>query len=115
MDKIGEYIPLIIIVALSLYSFVKKSGKKMTEEEANKTSLPKGIPQKNVSIPQAKPKPQAVVSKPKMQKSTNTFNTAPPIAFFDEIIEEKGLVLDFNDADELKKGIIFAEIFNRKY
>jgi len=39
-------------------------------------------------------------------------STPPPE---EPAVEENDFVLDFSDASEVKKGIIYAEIFNRKY
>jgi len=118
MEKIGDYIPLILIALTFIYSFAKKAGKKVAEEEAGKTTLPGGIPGNNIPIPQVKPKPQPVVSKPvekKLPGSSRIFleNKAQPV--IDEIEEDESLALDFTNVEELKKGIVYSEIFNRKY
>ena len=120
MEKIGDYIPLIIIALTFIYSFFKKVSKKVSENEADITILPNDIPKKEISVPQVKMKAQPLVYKSienKLQENTTPFleNTTQPLTVVDEISEENGFVLNFDNAEELKKGIIYAEIFNRKY
>ena len=131
MDKIGEYIPLIIIALSFIYSFARKAGKKAAafEEEVNKTTLPNALPQKNVT-----PKSQVVPHKQVENKKrpatifqtdsfagftsgekTDTRNGGESSILMEEIIDDTGIPIDFSDAEELKKGIIYAEIFNRRY
>jgi len=120
MEKIGDYIPLIIIGLTFVYSFIRKAGKKAAEEEVSKTTLPVDIPDREMVIPRVKPKPQPVVSKPAekiLHGNQEPFlkNKAQPLAFIEEVVEDERLVLDFSNTEELKKGIIFSEVFNRKY
>jgi len=124
MDKIGDYIPLIIIAVSLIFTFVRKAGKNAAKE-AEKTMLPNGIPQKNAPKPQVTPRPQ-----PQPQvKAQKTLETSPKKNVYNpvvversvssiqanEITDERRFDFDFTDPEELKKGIIFAEIFNRKY
>lgn len=114
MEKIGDYIPLIIIAISLVYSFakgIKKSAKEDTEKTMPFFNSPE-ILQKDMSNPQIKPRPQ-------YQPKKEAFNpeverTVLPIQT-EEISDENRLDIDFSDSEELKKGIIFAEIFNRKY
>jgi len=123
MNKIGDYIPLIIIALTFIYSFVKGAKKKVSEEEVGKTTLPKGLPQKNVVYrPESQPKPQAqpqVVSRTQVtaKKQPEVFKRSEeqsPISI-GEITDNTGISLDFSDSEELKRGIIYSEIFNRRY
>ena len=132
MGKFGDYIFYILIAVSFIYSFIKKSKKKITEEEANKTTLPNGIPQQNIPELQVKPIP---LFHPKPQpeiKTQKTFSESRQVAYetnpnpdvermlvssviTDEITGEKTFALNFTDVEEIKKGIVYAEIFNRKY
>ena len=114
MEKIGEYIIPLLIVLSFVYSFVKKAGKKIAEEEAGKTTLPEGIPNDDIPKLQIKPKLQQVVSKSLEKKINDTQKVTQPHIVVEEVVEE-GFTLDFSNIDELKKGIVFAEIFNKKY
>jgi len=127
MNKIGDYIPLIIIALTFIYSFVKGAKKKVTEEELSKTTLPNGLPQKNVVYrpesqpkpkPQPKPQPQVasrtqVTSKGHLEIPTK--NEEQSLISIGEITDNSGISIDFSDPEELKRGIIYSEIFNRRY
>lgn len=122
MNKIGDYLPLIIIALTFIYSFVKGTRKKATEEELSKTTLPNGLPQKNVvfrseSQPK-KPQPQVVsrtqVASKRQMEIPKRDEEQSPISIR-EITDDSGIYIDFSDPEELKRGIIYSEIFNRKY
>ena len=122
MNKIGDYIPLIIIALTFIFSFVKGARKKVTEEELSKTTLPNGLPQKNVvSRPEfqpKKPQPQVVsrtqvTSKGHLEIPKKNEEQSP--ISIGEITDNSGISIDFSDSEELKRGIIYSEIFNRKY
>ena len=122
IENIGDYIVPIIIVISFIYSFVKGAKKK---KEAEKTMSPE-IPQREMSTPQVESRPQSQ-SKIRTQtifetipKREEAFNpvvkrAVPSSIQLEEISDESGLNIDFTDPEELKKGIVFAEIFNRKY
>ena len=122
MNKIGDYIPLIIIALSFIYSFAKKAGKN-TEKEANKTTLPNGLPQKNVvprpqvktiSQPQTVSRASQAVSSARVENKKRSEMLATS-SLVEEITDDVGVSLDFDNVEELKKGIIYAEIFNRRY
>ncbi|MDR0233161.1 MAG: hypothetical protein LBI82_13765 [Dysgonamonadaceae bacterium] len=123
MENIGEYLPLIIIAFSLIYSLVRKGRKKAEEEEISKTKLPKSIPQRDVVLePQVKSMSQTQTvtytqpsnkNQPQIFKSSLNNEQSP--TFMGEITDGTGISFDFSDIDELRKGIIYAEIFNRKY
>ena len=117
MDKIGEYLPFIVAALYFIYSFVRKANKKKAEENAGKTTLPGGIPNKDIPIRQVKPNLQPENKRVNYEIifDEKTTGTDQFLSVMDEVVEEERLTLNLDDADELKKGIIFAEIFNRKY
>jgi len=115
MDKIGEYIPLIIIALSFIYSFARKAGKKGQQEETVNTTLPNEIFGQSIPKPRVKIKPQPHPVVTDTGKITGFKRTEQTLTVVDEPVEEERLAFDFSDTDELKKGIIFAEIFNRKY
>ena len=125
MDKIGEYIPLIIIVLSFIYSFAKKARKKevsQTQEEKNKrrpefTKTPSSEYEWNSldTVPDNVFRPDSFIGatfKKDPEKKTNE-NLSP--IFIEEITDNVGVSVDFGDVEEVKKGIIYTEIFNRKY
>jgi len=123
MENIGEYLPLIIIAFSLVYSLVRKARKKAEEEEISKTKLPKDLPQRDVVLePQVKSMPQTQTvtytqpsNKKQPQISRAAFNNEQSPILMGEITDGTGISFDFSDIDELRKGIVYAEIFNRKY
>ena len=143
MDKIGDYIPLIIIAISFIYSLAKKAGK--AAKEAEKTTPPNRVPQREVFAPQSvwplpekDTKSNVSLDREKEKKSKSflenysrgSLEDMPDHVFraemarkYEEQSEKQDLsesvaepvVFDFTSSDELKKGIIYAEIFNRKY
>lgn len=135
MEKIGDYIPLIIIALSFIYSIVRKAGKKAGD--LNKTTLPDGLPQRNTATarqvkPQSVPTvqlqavPYTQVKKKKQPEISASFSNSEVSTVFSnnerqssmsvgEITDDTGISLDFSDMDEVKKGIIYSEIFNRKH
>ena len=122
IENIGDYIVPIIIVFSFIYSFVKGAKKK---KEAEK-SIPSEIPQGDMSVPQVKPQSQFQSKRraqnvfeiiPEREEAFNPVveRAVPSSIQIGEISDESRLDIDFADSEELKKGIIFAEIFNRKY
>ena len=87
---------------------------------------PKYAPPQRVPLP---PEVQDYFQKVKMQKEapvqkkssiispqqdTTERQVEEPI-LEEPVVEENNFILDFSDAAELKKGIIYAEIFNKRY
>ena len=146
MDKIGDYIPLIIIALSFIYSIAKKAGKKaVTEDNDSEITLPEDLSENAETWPQVNPsskkqlqkRSKVVIEKKRSRISEkrkwDSVETIPDNVFSGEMnvtsafdinsIEEERMNesdtsrirLSFDDVDELKKGILYAEIFNRKY
>ena len=126
MEKIGDYIPLIIIALSLIFTIVRKAGKK--EEDTNKTTLPNGSSQEDKPFEdiiferQVQPQSVRTAVKKKQQPDLNPAvlsslnrNERQSSMLVEEIADNPEISLDFNDVDELKRGIIYSEIFNRKY
>ena len=115
MDKLSDYIPLIIIIGSIIFSMIKGSRKK-SEEETAKTTLPGHRNQ-----PERKEK--TAIKKPKIKTHEPTIITPTPISSESSIVssEQKDVesthvpFLDSSDINEVKKAFIYTEIFNRKY
>lgn len=131
MNNLDEILPLLIILASFIFSFIKKSKKKA--EELEKTQLPEGIPQqrkkpvitpKKVNPPPVSEKIVDTNTKTSLKQHAGMFlnqdftyqEKEVPISL--SIEEEKFQeipFLDIGNQDELKRAIIYAEIFGRKY
>ncbi len=136
MDSIGDYIYLIIIVIAALSGFFKKKKPQtVTEttqpfeeeeeieemEEMNKPFFPKEIFEEKNKNYEVNYQPLSFdtatdFSKLKAQKQvtiTSKFNKNIPLLTAPE--EESESEYHFESMDDVKKAIIFTEIFNRKY
>ena len=132
MDKLSEFIPLLIIVVVAIVSSIQSSNKKKEEQEKKKTMLPKGIPTERPSgAPVVSlPKMESVVVTPSVQEKKREMTQSAAIAFnpevtrsvmsdsedhiLDEVVETRSAILDTANIDELKKAVIYSEILNRK-
>ena len=124
MENLSEYVPLLIIVVSIILSVVNGSKKKKaTTHETRIPGIPPAEPQpmieseswlpeeidlideqvRHVSTPQIKP--ASFSSKEKKS------SIAKPISPEDEISEP---FINVSDADEIKKAVIYTEIFKRR-
>lgn len=120
MENLEDIIPLIVMAGLFIYSMAKSSKKsKQQKKEANlpevifpEVDAEESIPVKkmeNTSFP-------SNANRPATRKKTNTpnhFSTLPPIT--EEGNKGNNIIINTDDTEELKKMIIYSEIFNRKY
>jgi len=137
MDSIGDYIYLIIIIIAALSGVLKKKKPQtviqttqpseeddddyVEMEEINKPSVPKKVFEEKYKNYEVNYQPLSFdtstdFSKLKAQKQvtlTSKFNKNSPL--FTETEEETGNEYQFESMDDLKKAIIYTEIFNRKY
>ena len=115
MDKLSDYIPLIIIVGSIVYSIVKGLGKSQKEETA-KTTLPKPHSQPEIKRKTPIKEPEFKIQEPVVVTKTPSLSQ-PPVVFSESREAESATVpfLDTNDLDEVKKAFIYTEIFNQKY
>ncbi|WP_080905302.1 hypothetical protein [Parabacteroides sp. Marseille-P3160] len=136
MDNLGDLIYILILGVIAVSGIFSADKKKKKEREARKQNpTPAGIPdlrelfgefeekKKNVSppkpIPVIKEKPKPTPSPflltsegdSEIRRKAQSTNSLFPIEE-EHFLGEK---LDFRDIDELKKAIIYSEIFNRKY
>jgi hypothetical protein len=128
MDKLSEYIPLILIVGSIIVSVVSGASKKAKEETA-KTTLPgrksgevipdeREIPSQNVHrkkikkqpVKTATPQPVKEVSESRIQAKIDSEKKS---AIFEEV-EYEPPVLDVENPEAIKQAFIYSEIWNRK-
>ena len=115
MDKLSDYIPLIIIIGSIVFSVIKGLGKSQREETA-KTTLPNRHSQPEVEI-------KTPVKKPKLKTPQPSIVAKKPVPAQSSIVSSESReieattvpFLDSSDLDEVKKAFIYTEIFNRKY
>ncbi len=131
MENLGDYIYILVFVGIAVINFLKKAKEKTATEQMpdfSGNTVPDFMEdfeeEKSIGEHYAAPEPakttvynplvqpqataqKPVISKPK-QKAAN-------MAIKPETEDFQPIEIDFSDADELKKGIVFAEIFNRKY
>lgn len=130
MNNISDFVPLIIIVASLVYSFVKNTNKAKQAEMA-KTTLPG---KREIRLPQQSVVPKSPVlqveNKQKQANKANTSTIETPYFVKDSRKEftssmepayvsakEEGSptpIISIDDTDELKKAFIYMEILQRK-
>jgi len=121
MEKISEYIPIIIILVSLIFSILGKKRKpgKITQE----SNLPEKIPEeifKESSFPQTftETYQNHITKKPDMQifnkqeSKLKSITTVPVISELE--IEEDNSPFSFEEDDDVVRAIIYSEIINRK-
>ena len=117
MEKLSEYIPLLVIIAIGIISSVIKKkhpvkGKSFQEEVF--PTIPQLSPIYEESIPQKKvitPVASGISMPEKRQHPEPVYEQPVEIQYIDENTDFN---LDFSDPEEVKKAIIYTEIFNKK-
>ena len=130
MDNLSDLIPLIIILGTFVMSIAQASRKKK-QQDAEKTMLPKGVytEKKEVKYKTILKKAHSFTKDnktPKEKIETSTTNDNPevirtipasrPKARVTELDkeEEPRPLFDTKDINELRRAIIYSEIFSRK-
>jgi hypothetical protein len=109
MNRLSEYIPLLVILGFIVVSIKKGIGNKK-QEELSKTTLPGRRSGEEIAIPEVL---SVKKTKVKMKKIK-----AVPVEAPDP--EEEGLgtydtlVINPEEIEELQKAVIYTEILNRK-
>jgi hypothetical protein len=135
MDKLSEYVPLLIILASIIISFARKGKKKGAET----TSLPGREDEYDADEfrpdihPWDEPEKVQVQEKPVPVKQVHEKIIIPThfkhaatakhgnvvsqkaAPAFDWVDEPNDSYIDISDMDEVKKAIVYSEIFNKKY
>ncbi|MDR1371599.1 MAG: hypothetical protein LBJ17_00530 [Dysgonamonadaceae bacterium] len=120
MENLKEYLPLLVILVLSLVSQAFKPKKKKPET----TPAPKvennepDVWFEPVSVP--KPASQVVIPpKPKISQTKTIKPSSLSILVQDSILEEETVIddpfLNVADSEEIRKAIVYSEILHRKY
>ncbi|MDR1633127.1 MAG: hypothetical protein LBR97_09705 [Dysgonamonadaceae bacterium] len=116
MDNLSEYIPLLIIIASVIISIVRKS-----KQPARKVDMPEDLfeleePQPYF-VPEA-PVPEQEPATPVVRKIPAFTKKEPAnykkVVETPEVDEYENISIDLSNPDEMKKAIIYSEIFNKK-
>lgn len=131
MENLSEYIPLLIIIASVIISSVSGAKKKKKGEISHETRIP-GIPSVEYPTIEREPyQPEVSYSEPpRISNSTPESPRVDPRIYNRQNFRatssqenDKPLVLeeeytapfiDTSDLDEVKKAVIYTEIFTRK-
>ncbi|MDR2621094.1 MAG: hypothetical protein LBC48_00760 [Dysgonamonadaceae bacterium] len=114
MDKLSEYIPLLIIIASVIISLIGKKKRPVKEilfpeevfpEIEQPPLVHEPIPEKKI----VKPVSQKIHIPEKKQHPVYKKNVDN-----NDIDEYESTNIDLSDPEEMKKAIIYSEIFNRK-
>ncbi|MDR3341060.1 MAG: hypothetical protein LBT25_13420 [Candidatus Symbiothrix sp.] len=127
MDKLSDYLPLIIIIISILFSLLKRKKKK---EYGHETTLPGKMPGEPIPVApnifdatrrvyQAsvydKPVEKQVIGKTHQSHQKNQIQPSED-TFIQEVEEEPNEpYLDISNIEELKRAVVYTEIFNQKY
>jgi len=117
MEKLSGYIPLLVMIVIGIISFVRKTKPpvkgKSFQDEVFPTIPPlspiyeEPTPQKKIVTPVA---PRIPIPD-KRQHLEPVYEQPVEIQDIDENIDYN---IDFSDLEEVKKAIIYTEIFNKK-
>ncbi|MDL2322615.1 hypothetical protein LJC52_01355 [Bacteroidales bacterium OttesenSCG-928-A17] len=120
MENLSEYIPLLIIAASVIVSAVSGSKKKKKGEVSHETRIP-GIPPVEYPSDDYKPQPEVISSEkvqvnPRAYTRLTTHSTSSQRDEKPIVLEEEYAApfIDTSDLDEVKKAVIYTEIFTRK-
>jgi hypothetical protein len=112
MDNLSEYIPLLIIIASVIISFLRKG------RHAKKVDLPEDVFELEEPQPYFVPEEPVADKKPATpvsQKITATPKKAPARykknVEMPEVDEYESIDIDLSDPEEVKRAIIYSEIF----
>lgn len=136
MDNLSEYLPLIVIIGSIVYSMIRGATRRNQDDEQAASQAPtKKVKETQSTVKETyrseKMTREALV-RPKMEREDMTISSSERThrshiqqhvvaesSLAVEEIEEEELpqvapIVDLSNPDEVKKAIIYAEIFNRK-
>ena len=113
--EISDFIPLIVIIGSIIYSIVssvnKKKGQAAETIESENVDIEFPEILDNGNYRDIVFEKKETIKKPIQPKKKNLLPKTD--AVFTEENESENFSFDFNEEDEIKKAIIYAEIFNR--
>ena len=116
MDKLSGYIPFLIMLAVGIISAARKAKKQPAKEGSWVDEAFPTIPQ--LPLIQEKPVPEKkivtpVASRIPVPEKNQQAVYEQPIDIQD-IDEYGGINIDLSDPEEVRRAIIYSEIFNKK-
>ena len=114
MNKLSEFLPFLIMIVVGIISVVRKTKRQPAEESALPEEVfpthpplifDNSIPEKKIVTPVA---PRISVPEKKQQVMYEQ-----PVEIQDSD-ESEGFSIDLSDPEEVKRAIIYSEIFNKK-
>ena len=118
MNKLADYLPFLIMLAVGIISVVRKAKKIPSVKEVLSSDevfpvfpeqapliLNKSIPEKKIVTP--------VTSRIPMSGKIQQTVEEPPVEIQDTD-ESVGFSIDLSDPDEIKRAVIYSEILNKK-
>jgi len=120
MDKLSEYLPLLIILVTLIFSVIRKKGKigKIIQDTTlQKDSIEEFFEEKKLAVLPRR----TVADKPKKQELRKPETGVGKISasfsqtsLIQEQEEDEGFDFSFEDEEDTKRAIIYSEIINRK-
>ena len=117
MNKLADYLPFLIMLALGVFSAVRKAKKQQAREISSSPeeafpTIPlfpftpeEPVPVKKIVTP--------VTSRIPMSGKIQQTVEEQPVEIQDTD-ESLGFSIDFSDPDEIKRAVIYSEILNKK-
>ncbi|MDR0543301.1 MAG: hypothetical protein LBH19_13965 [Dysgonamonadaceae bacterium] len=120
MQALSEFLPLIFIVIFVVIS-VRKGINQKRQEEMAKTVLPGRRSGQEIPVPEMIPAAPVQVQSAPSRKATSKplrqsdiHSRSAHLSEKESVEEIAEPVLNIEDRDDIKKAIIYTEIFNRK-
>lgn len=125
MDSLGDILYVLVFAGVIIFNAVKSVKKAKTATKRMPDILGNPVPEhyddfeeetpvgEHYQMPS--PEPVKVAQPAPVREQTVSRKSQAKAIIQPEPEDSQSFNIDFSDAGELRKGIIFAEIFNRKY
>lgn len=117
MEKISEFIPLLIIILSVLFSFMRGDKKKKKQNTWQKTVPPTQVPVEDAwwetELPVDDVESESFFQEPEKPIMLSKRKGTPKKQSKTSQKNDSDAFVDFSEADELKKAIIYSEILKR--
>jgi hypothetical protein len=112
MDNLGDWLYVILLVVAGVSGIVSSSKKKRMQQEMER-EVQREILVEPLPIPE--PSPVRVTARPKITVRGKKKKDCPKDEGIPEVASPVVAVEELHDPEALRKAVIYAEIFNRKY
>ncbi|KAA6301059.1 MAG: hypothetical protein EZS26_002775 [Candidatus Ordinivivax streblomastigis] len=128
MDKFSDFLPIIVVIIV-IISSIRKTFKQTasSDSEMTKTTLPGRRSGQEIHIPETvhpiptetiqsiKQKNKKTASKLVHESTGASLRQITPPLETEDINDEGELIFNINDAEDIKKAVLYSEILNRKH